>query len=79
MYDHLQQMYFREVDGLGPFPVLTKGRADSLQHLAIPQLFITGIRVAVCNQNIALDWCVGWSPEPFPVCVTCIEKVEAAT
>jgi len=74
-YDRDRQLYINDA-GYGPFPVLLHEHTDQLQHLAVPQLFMAGARVAVCDQNISLDWCeairIG---EPTPICSNCTEMV----
>jgi hypothetical protein len=50
---------------------------DQLQHLAVPQLFMAGVRVAVCNQQIPLDWgCVLRIEGALPICDPCVRIVE---
>lgn len=74
--DEERQLYFTD-KGAGPIPVLTQTEYDQLRHLSNPFMFMAGVRVAVCNQSIELNWCVAWRADgPLPICTECIRTVE---
>lgn len=75
-YDFEHQLYVTS-NGVGPIPVLVKSETDMLQHLCNPIMFGMGMRMAVCNQNIELNWCVAIRPSgPLPICLECVRIVE---
>ena len=79
-YDHKNAMYIFP-NGAG-IPVATMGSMDTLEHLMHPALLQAGIRAAVCNQNIELNWmtCMvvkdNKPAPPNPICAECINTVE---
>ena len=80
-HDHTRAMYVFPNGAL--IPVATAGPLDHLEHLAHPGMFMAGIRVAICNQGIELNWMTfmmvkdGKPAPPNPICAECINTVES--
>ncbi len=79
-YDNDRAMYI--FPNGAAIPVATAGPFDRLEHLAHPGLFMTGVRVAVCNQGIELNWMTVMMVQdtkpapPNPLCTECVTTVE---